>query len=100
MFKLRLTLCFSCLCLICSETREVWKKSGAWFFKSFPKFVLPPPINSSMARKSKIDEEDNSSDDEPKPRMWKVERRNSSTESTQLQGIILSFILIILQGLG
>ncbi|XP_065172910.1 rabphilin-3A [Atheta coriaria] len=75
----------SCLCLICSETREVWKKSGAWFFKSFPKFVLPPPINSSMARKSKIDEEDNSSDDEPKPRMWKVERRNSSTESTQLQ---------------
>jgi len=21
------------LCKICSETREMWKKSGAWFFK-------------------------------------------------------------------
>ncbi|XP_072272029.1 rabphilin-3A [Pyxicephalus adspersus] len=32
------------LCKICSEQREVWKRSGAWFFKGFPKQVLPPPI--------------------------------------------------------
>ncbi|XP_015592847.1 rabphilin-3A isoform X1 [Cephus cinctus] len=29
------------LCRICSETREMWKKSGAWFFKGLPKYVLP-----------------------------------------------------------
>lgn len=29
------------LCKICSETREMWKKSGAWFFKSIPKYVMP-----------------------------------------------------------
>ncbi|XP_066603749.1 rabphilin-3A isoform X2 [Prorops nasuta] len=29
------------LCRICSETREMWKKSGAWFFKGMPKYVLP-----------------------------------------------------------
>ncbi|XP_044010680.1 ras guanine nucleotide exchange factor P-like isoform X2 [Aphidius gifuensis] len=29
------------LCRICTETREMWKKSGAWFFKSLPKYVLP-----------------------------------------------------------
>ncbi|KAL5017555.1 hypothetical protein ScPMuIL_007144 [Solemya velum] len=29
------------LCKICSETREVWKRSGAWFFKGIPKYVLP-----------------------------------------------------------
>ncbi|XP_043924355.1 rabphilin-3A isoform X2 [Protopterus annectens] len=32
------------LCKICSEQREVWKRSGAWFFKGLPKKVLPPPI--------------------------------------------------------
>lgn len=30
------------LCKICSEEKEMWKKSGAWFFKSMPKYVLPP----------------------------------------------------------
>ncbi|XP_013782034.1 rabphilin-3A-like [Limulus polyphemus] len=29
------------LCKICAETREMWKKSGAWFFKSLPKYTLP-----------------------------------------------------------
>ncbi|XP_065934669.1 double C2-like domain-containing protein beta isoform X4 [Magallana gigas] len=29
------------LCKICSEYREVWKRSGAWFFKGIPKYVLP-----------------------------------------------------------
>uniref|UniRef100_A0A4W3JKE5 Rabphilin 3A n=1 Tax=Callorhinchus milii TaxID=7868 RepID=A0A4W3JKE5_CALMI len=29
------------LCRICSEQREVWKRSGAWFFKGFPKQMLP-----------------------------------------------------------
>ncbi|XP_069786527.1 rabphilin-3A-like [Narcine bancroftii] len=32
------------LCKICSEQREVWKRSGAWFFKGLPKQGLPEPI--------------------------------------------------------
>ncbi|XP_059486498.1 rabphilin-3A isoform X2 [Neocloeon triangulifer] len=31
------------LCKICAETREMWKKSGAWFFKGMPKYELPEP---------------------------------------------------------
>uniref|UniRef100_A0A674CTD7 Rabphilin 3A like (without C2 domains) n=1 Tax=Salmo trutta TaxID=8032 RepID=A0A674CTD7_SALTR len=29
------------LCKICSEHREVWKRSGAWFYKFMPKYVYP-----------------------------------------------------------
>ncbi|XP_050408654.1 rabphilin-3A isoform X2 [Patella vulgata] len=29
------------LCKICSEHREVWKRSGAWFFKAIPRYVIP-----------------------------------------------------------
>lgn len=74
--------------MICAETREIWKKSGAWFFKSLPKYILPSqqsvnlnskPRNSRYARTFKDDE--SSSDEERK--IWtKIERRNSSTEST------------------
>lgn len=33
-------------CKVCSETREIWKKSGAWFLKSLPTFPL---VSSSAA---------------------------------------------------
>uniref|UniRef100_A0A8D0GPX7 Rab effector Noc2 n=1 Tax=Sphenodon punctatus TaxID=8508 RepID=A0A8D0GPX7_SPHPU len=29
------------LCKICSEKREVWKRSGAWFYRGLPKYILP-----------------------------------------------------------
>ncbi|XP_072934359.1 rabphilin-3A [Epargyreus clarus] len=29
------------MCTLCAETKEMWKKSGAWFFKSLPKYILP-----------------------------------------------------------
>lgn len=29
------------LCKICAETREMWKKSGAWFLKRLPEYILP-----------------------------------------------------------
>ncbi|GFG37250.1 hypothetical protein Cfor_10943 [Coptotermes formosanus] len=35
------------LCKICSETREMWKKSGAWFFKGLPKYILPEKKRNS-----------------------------------------------------
>ncbi|XP_039298032.1 rabphilin-3A [Nilaparvata lugens] len=38
-------------CKICAETREMWKKSGAWFFKGLPKYVLPPKKNTNIAGK-------------------------------------------------
>ncbi|CAB3245604.1 unnamed protein product, partial [Arctia plantaginis] len=34
------------MCNLCAETREMWKKSGAWFFKSLPKYVLPDRRNT------------------------------------------------------
>lgn len=74
--------------MICAETREIWKKSGAWFFKSLPKYTLPSPAGASFNSKARnsrygrnYKDEDSSSDDDRKP--WsKIERRNSSTEST------------------
>ncbi|KAJ8286269.1 hypothetical protein GJAV_G00036480 [Gymnothorax javanicus] len=38
------------LCKICSEQREVWKRSGAWFFKGLPKQFLPAPMPISKPR--------------------------------------------------
>ncbi|XP_064824277.1 rabphilin-3A-like [Oncorhynchus masou masou] len=40
------------LCKICSEQREVWKRSGAWFFKGFPKQFLPSPMPISKSKGS------------------------------------------------
>ncbi|KAJ8415519.1 hypothetical protein AAFF_G00424990 [Aldrovandia affinis] len=40
------------LCKICSEQREVWKRSGAWFFKGLPKQLLPSPMPVSKHRES------------------------------------------------
>ncbi|KAK6620624.1 hypothetical protein RUM43_010916 [Polyplax serrata] len=37
------------LCKICSETREMWKKSGAWFFKGLPKYKLPEKKSDKYA---------------------------------------------------
>ncbi|XP_064214519.1 rabphilin-3A isoform X1 [Tribolium castaneum] len=78
------------LCMICAETREIWKKSGAWFFKSIPKYILPAEKNQNyrhslgkIGRNSKGNyrDEDSSSDEERK--IWtRIQRRNSSTEST------------------
>ncbi|XP_054143019.1 rab effector Noc2 [Melozone crissalis] len=35
------------LCKICSEQREVWKRSGAWFYKGLPKYITPLKSSSS-----------------------------------------------------
>lgn len=35
------------LCQICAETREMWKKTGAWFYKSLPKYELPAKVSRS-----------------------------------------------------
>ncbi|KAK7169911.1 hypothetical protein R3I94_000220 [Phoxinus phoxinus] len=38
------------LCKICGEQREVWKRSGAWFFKGLPKQFLPSPMPVSRPK--------------------------------------------------
>ncbi|XP_063000025.1 rabphilin-3A [Elgaria multicarinata webbii] len=38
------------LCKICIEQREVWKRSGAWFFKGVPKQMLPEPMPISKGK--------------------------------------------------
>ncbi|XP_069766297.1 rab effector Noc2-like isoform X2 [Narcine bancroftii] len=39
------------LCKICSEGREIWKRSGAWFYKGLPKYILP---SKGAARNSEM----------------------------------------------
>ncbi|KZC07201.1 Rab effector Noc2 [Dufourea novaeangliae] len=67
------------LCRICAETREIWKKSGAWFRNGMPKYILPEKKErgwSRIGRKQSswivggnkslepIEPQDSSSDDE------------------------------------
>ncbi|XP_075217803.1 rabphilin [Lycorma delicatula] len=93
-------------CKICAETREMWKKSGAWFFKGLPKYVLPPKNtalenkyavnrrpglknnNWSRASNSKPQarDEESSSDDEVRPRI----RLNSRTVETSGSSRLIS----------
>ncbi|XP_075541010.1 uncharacterized protein LOC142575488 [Dermacentor variabilis] len=35
------------LCKICSETREMWKKSGAWFYRGLPNYIAPEKTETS-----------------------------------------------------
>ncbi|XP_022085717.1 rabphilin-3A-like isoform X6 [Acanthaster planci] len=53
------------LCKICSETRELWKRSGAWFFKSLPKYIIP---------EKKVDQS--------RLQGWRFETRKSGRKST------------------
>nr|XP_023664400.1 rabphilin-3A-like isoform X5 [Paramormyrops kingsleyae] len=38
------------LCKICSEQKEVWKRTGAWFFKGLPKLFMPSPMPVSKPK--------------------------------------------------
>ncbi|XP_039938353.1 rab effector Noc2 isoform X3 [Hirundo rustica] len=38
------------LCKICSEQREVWKRSGAWFYRGLPKYIRPLKSSSSSSK--------------------------------------------------
>ncbi|XP_011268185.1 rabphilin-3A isoform X1 [Camponotus floridanus] len=70
------------LCRICAETREMWKKSGAWFFKGMPKYILPEKKERGWSRPShrtstwtisrsldSTDAQDSSSDDDATRRL-------------------------------
>ncbi|GMT20022.1 hypothetical protein PFISCL1PPCAC_11319, partial [Pristionchus fissidentatus] len=40
------------LCKICSEARELWKKSGAWFYKEMPDYVAAGDVAPMLSRGS------------------------------------------------
>ncbi|NWW54241.1 RP3A protein, partial [Pedionomus torquatus] len=61
------------LCKICSEQREVWKRSGAWFFKGLPKQVLPQPMPVSKNKGPQAPSEPSLS--EPPPQDSKLPSR-------------------------
>lgn len=60
------------LCRICAETREMWKKSGAWFIKGMPKYILPEKKERGWSRSIH------------KTSTWTI-GGNKSVESTELQ---------------
>lgn len=37
------------LCQICAETREMWKKTGAWFYKSLPSYEIPQKLSTTRS---------------------------------------------------
>ncbi|XP_076640120.1 rabphilin-3A [Colletes latitarsis] len=60
------------LCRICAETREMWKKSGAWFIRGMPKYILPEKKERGWSRIGH------------KQSTWTI-GGNKSLESTELQ---------------
>uniref|UniRef100_A0A8C4THS2 Rabphilin-3A n=1 Tax=Erpetoichthys calabaricus TaxID=27687 RepID=A0A8C4THS2_ERPCA len=68
------------LCKICSEQREVWKRSGAWFFKGFPKQFLPSPMPITKQKES------TGQKDSPIAESSGQEQRAGSYSRTQNQG--------------
>lgn len=36
-------------CVICNEGKVLWKRSGAWFYKTMPKYFLPGEVIESQA---------------------------------------------------
>lgn len=37
-----------CLCHVCSEVRDIYKKTGAWFYKGLPNYELPSHSNGDL----------------------------------------------------
>lgn len=49
------------LCLLCSEHRELWKRTGAWFFKAIPNYRHPRQYEESTGKRKET-KSSNSSD--------------------------------------
>nr|XP_012153756.1 PREDICTED: rabphilin-1-like isoform X3 [Megachile rotundata] len=86
------------LCRICAETREMWKKSGAWFFKGMPKYILPEKKERGWSRSihktstwisggnkslESAELQDSSSDEEATRRLALARRQSNSFSSLQ-----------------
>ncbi|CAF4450757.1 unnamed protein product, partial [Adineta steineri] len=73
------------LCKICSENRELWKKSGAWFFRSLPsRSSLPASVKPSAScisatplKNDILTSDDDSSSDEQQNNTGRLNQRPS-----------------------
>jgi len=80
------------LCKICSENRELWKKSGAWFFRALPsRSTLPSNVKpsasaiSSVTTKSdSISIDDDSSSDDRQSNSSRFNQRPSPATTTSI----------------
>lgn len=84
------------LCKVCSLTREIWKKSGAWFYKGIPKYDLPPappqsqayrrtPLTTTIRLQGNLDSSsDDDSDDDDVFRLFKSRRKGRVLDTTSL----------------
>lgn len=87
------------LCKICAESIEIWKKSGAWFFKGLPKYILPNQEKKNIPKASTAPcstaENDSSSEDE-RHGFLSSRKRTSVTENGKLP-IVWYMISIVLK---
>ncbi|XP_057687943.1 rabphilin-3A-like isoform X2 [Corythoichthys intestinalis] len=79
------------LCKICREQREVWKRSGAWFFKGFPKQFLPAPMPLSKPKDQRAQEEaskpeEATSQQEPGQSQTQTPEPNNQVSGTEPKG--------------
>lgn len=68
------------LCQICAETREMWKKTGAWFYKSLPSYDRPQ--NASTFRSTSLTASTRRPE-KPRNRGIKVNDSSSSDDSSE-----------------
>lgn len=73
------------LCKICSEQREVWKRSGAWFYKGLPKYITPLKSSSSSSKPLELQTQPWQGEVVPEP-----ESLGSSRSFTWARGKVLS----------
>ncbi|XP_057295590.1 synaptotagmin-17-like [Hydractinia symbiolongicarpus] len=46
--------CKRCYCVLCYEERQLWKRSGAWFYNSIPKYIIPNTDCAEASRKGTL----------------------------------------------
>ncbi|XP_058644500.1 rabphilin-3A isoform X4 [Onychostoma macrolepis] len=73
------------LCKICSEHKEMLKRSGAWFFKGLPQQILPAPLPISNNRELRTTSAPTSTNP-PTNRESSVSSRPKNGESMQVTG--------------
>lgn len=72
------------LCKICSENRELWKKSGAWFFRSLPQRANSTSSNKTSTnakKKQSLSNDDDSSSEDRQSQSDRFNHRGSSFAS-------------------
>lgn len=42
-----------CLCHVCSEIRDIYKKTGAWFYKGLPNYEIPSPSHENLKHETR-----------------------------------------------